>query len=467
MGYVAASWAPNTFGPMRTNLRKDEAKKRSICDAISNNLMRYQNEKEAMMTSVSQVEGTLKTVMEERACVFARETGGIQRERSFNGADLLQMLVFGWLTHPDASLEMLASTAAIREVYVSDTAVHNRFNESCARFLHAVLEEMTNVVVEADREVPLELVRRFEAVVLEDSSTVALPNALVKCWQGCGGAPGEGDAAVKLHVRWDLKRGGLRGPKLTHGRVSDRLSPFKEEPLPTGSLYIADLGDVDWGCVAARRAAGSSTLTRAQARTMYWTMQGKPLKLDALLPQRVGQTKELWVRVADKHRHPMRLLILRVPEEVAERRRADLEADARRRGQPVRQRAWKLAAWTILLTDAPANLLSLQEALVLLRERWQMEMLYKLWKQYEQIDEWRTANPWRVLCERYAKLIGLLLQHWFIVLFAWHNEQRRLVKLAQVVRDSAGSLLEALAGHRSLLSALQSIQRRLRSGCGK
>jgi hypothetical protein len=83
--------------------------------------------------------------------------------------------------------------------------------------------------------------------------------------------------------------------------------------------------------------------------------EGKPLKLDPLLPQQVGQTKELWVRVGDEHRHLMRLLILRVPEDVAERRRADLEADAKRRGQPVRERAWTLADWTILLTDVPAN----------------------------------------------------------------------------------------------------------------
>lgn len=64
-----------------------------------------------------------------------------------------------------------------------------------------ILEEMTGVVVEAHREVPLELVSRFEAVVLEDSSTVALPNELVTCWQGCGGAPGEGHAAVKSFQR--------------------------------------------------------------------------------------------------------------------------------------------------------------------------------------------------------------------------------------------------------------------------
>ncbi len=300
------------------------------------------------MTSVSQVEHSLKYLLEERANVLARETGCIERQRKFSGADLLQTFVFSWLSHPDASLETLASMAAIREVEVTDTAVHKRFTQQCAQFLHAILEEMTSVVVTADQEVPLELLCRFEAVVLEDSSSIALPDELATCWKGWGGAEDQGRAAVKLHVRWELKAGQLQGPHLTHGRVSDRSSPFKEDPLPAGSLSMADLGYVDWGSVAARRAAGSYTLTRAPARTLYWTLEGKSLDLNSLLPQLVGQTKELWVRVADQHRYPMRLLVLRVPEEVAKLRRADLEADAKRRGQPVRQRAWELAAWTIL-----------------------------------------------------------------------------------------------------------------------
>jgi hypothetical protein len=253
------------------------------------------------MMSVSHVESSLKHIFEERADVLARETGCIKRQRKFSGADLLQTLVFGWLGHPDASLEQLASVAMLREVEVTDTAVHKRFTKACAHFLHAILEEMTHVVVEADREDPVELVNRFEAVVLEDSSTIALPNELPICWQGCGEAPGEGHAAVKLHGRWELKRGRLDGPKLTHGRTNDRSSPFKEEPLPVGSLYIADLVYLDWGSIAALRAAGSYTLTRAQSRTMYWTVEGKLLQLDPLLPQQVGQTKELWVRVADAH----------------------------------------------------------------------------------------------------------------------------------------------------------------------
>jgi hypothetical protein len=221
------------------------------------------------MPSVSQVEEGLKTVMEERACVLARQSGCIQRERAFSGADLLQTLVFGWLTHPDASLETLASTAAIREVYVSDTAVHQRFNEPCARFLHAVLEEMVNVLVYAEQPVPLEVLHRFSSVVLQDSSSIALPKELADCWQGSGGGSGGGEAAIKLHVRWDLTRGQLSGPSLSDGRVSDQRSPFRQVCLPAGSLYIADLGYFDLEAAMQRRKAGSYTLTRIPGPTRY------------------------------------------------------------------------------------------------------------------------------------------------------------------------------------------------------
>jgi len=139
------------------------------------------------MANVSHIEQSLKHILEDRANVLARETGYIKRQRKFSGADLLQTLVFGWLSHPEASLETLASMAAMREVYVTDTAIHKRFNERCARFLHAVLQEMASVVVTAPHEVPLKLMRRFSAVVVEDSSSIALPDELAEYWQGCGG----------------------------------------------------------------------------------------------------------------------------------------------------------------------------------------------------------------------------------------------------------------------------------------
>src|SRR5947209_16610764 len=91
------------------------------------------------MKSVPQqanVEETLSYVLEERAKEVARETDCVQRQVKFSGATLLQTVVVGWLQHPNASLESLASTAEIRAVSVTDTAIHKRFTPQCAQFLH-------------------------------------------------------------------------------------------------------------------------------------------------------------------------------------------------------------------------------------------------------------------------------------------------------------------------------------------
>ncbi len=265
---------------------------------------------------------------------------------------------------------------------------------------------------------------------------------------------------------FELLRGRIWGPALTEGRCSDHRSPLALQELPEGSLYVTDLGYFCLREIAQRHRQHRYTLTRLRVGTKLFNQQRQPLALErGVLPPRVGQMKELRVRVGAQEQVPMRLLMLRVPKKIADQRREDLKADAQRRQQPVSEEALRLAEWTILITDAPAKRLPFQAALVLLRERWQMELLYKLWKQHGRVDEWRTANPWRALCELYAKLIGVVLQHWLIVLFAWQDAQRSLIKLAQVVRDCAGSLMEALAGERPLRCVLQLVERRMHSGC--
>ncbi len=192
------------------------------------------------MTSVAYLSEQLDALLEDRADEIARETGCVQRQRKFRGASLLQTLVFGWQQHPDASLENLASVAALHEVLVTDTAVQKRFTPQAATFLHRMLEEACRLVVQADQDVPVALLRRFSAVILEDSSSISLPDELAEIWQGCGGNQAHPAAALKVHVRWELKRGRMWGPALTPGRTSDRRSPFTQEEIVPGSLEIKD-----------------------------------------------------------------------------------------------------------------------------------------------------------------------------------------------------------------------------------
>ena len=57
------------------------------------------------MTSVAYVEEQVQHVLGSRANELARETGCIVRQRKFDGATLVQTLLFGFQQHVHASLE--------------------------------------------------------------------------------------------------------------------------------------------------------------------------------------------------------------------------------------------------------------------------------------------------------------------------------------------------------------------------
>jgi hypothetical protein len=63
------------------------------------------------------------------------------------------------------------------------------------------------------------------------------------------------------------------------------------------------------------------------------------------------------------------------------------------------------------VTQVPVERLTLREALVLGRLRWQSALLFKLWKSHGRGDESRRTKPWRSLGAVSAKLLTLLVQH--------------------------------------------------------
>ena len=105
-----------------------------------------------------------------------------------------------------------------------------------------------------------------------------------------------------------------------------------------------------------------------------------------------------------------------------------------------------LSGWTILLTNVPQERLAAQEARVLMRSRWQIELLWRLWKERGQVDIWRSAKPMRILCEVYAKLMGCMIQHWVILKGCWQQPNRSMVKASQVVKALGPGYLLSWSG---------------------
>jgi hypothetical protein len=416
------------------------------------------------VSSLPQVAAALQHVLTTVAEAAAREVGFVQRVRKWSGATFVQTLVLGWLGNPTATLGELTQVAAKLGVGVSPQGLTRRFGPEAAAVLERVLSAAIAQVIAAEA-VAVPLLQRFAGVVVLDASTIALPDGLADVWAGCGGRVAQGAAAaLKLTVRLDLSTGALAGPVVTAGRSQDRSSVLPHAPLPAGALRLADLGF--WSLAVFRQigAEGAFWLSRLNLQAAVCTADGERLDLPVWLG-RQGARVDIPVRLGAAARLPGRLLGVRVPQAVADERRRKLRAAAHREGQTPPAARLALADWTLLVTNVPAARLSVPEALVLARARWQIELLFKLWKEHGQLDESRSADKWRVLCEVYAKLIAMVVQHWLLLVGCWVFVDRSLTEAAKTVRREATCLVGAIRSAARLVEALAAIRRCLTTGC--
>jgi len=416
------------------------------------------------MTTITQVAQAMQTVLTEVADEVARRTGFVRRRSKLTGAKFCQTLVWGWLANPQASLEELAQTAALVGAPISPQAIDQRFSPTAAACLKQVLDETVKQVITAT-PAQLAILQRFNGVYLQDSSTVVLPDALSQVWLGCGGRAAMSTAALKLQVRIDMAGGRLSGPYLQAGRAHDRTADIQTAPLPSGALRLADLGYWSLAVLQAMDAAGVFWLSRLHLQTAVFDAAGQPLNLVTWLQAQTGSRIEVKVHLGVAHHLPARLLAVRLPQEMADLRRMRLKDEARRRGHMVSPARLKLADWNLFVTNVPVELLTLDEAVVVIRMRWQVELIFKLWKSHGHLDDWRSQKPWRILCEVYAKLIAVVLQHWVFLVGCWQYPNRSLFKAAQTVQKYAWHLAASLGYPAQLQQALAVIERCLAAGC--
>jgi hypothetical protein len=417
-----------------------------------------------MPATIPQIATAMQRVLGPVAEAAARATGFVQRQSKLTGAGFVQTLVFGWLTDPAASLDRLRQTAARLGIELTRQALDDRFTPQAAACLEQVVQATVQTVLAAD-PVAIPLLARFPGGVwVQDSTVITLPDALLTRWPGCGGSAGP-TAALKLQVRHDLLHGTLDGPLLQPGQAQDRASPHQDTPLPAGALTLTDLGFFSLAALRRRGEQGGFWLSRLQAGTAVFTADGRRWAVLALLEARGTAPVDLAVTLGVDERLPARLLAVRVPQEVADQRRRRLRETARKQGRAATPESLALCAWTVLVTNVPAEHLTVREALVRARARWQVELLFKRWKGLALVDEWRSQDPWRILCEVYAKLIGVVIQHWVLLVGLWRFPDRSLPKAAHTVREWAAALTVAFRrGGRALVARLRTVVAELAQG---
>jgi hypothetical protein len=403
------------------------------------------------MQIVAEVAMAMQAVFGEMLNGLARATGCVQRERKFCGVSLLRTLVLTLLQHPAAKPRHFQATAAMLGVHVTEEAIAQRFTDGLAQFLAQALKQVVAHALAA-KPVAGTLLRKFTDVRVGDSSTISLPDELAEQFPGCGGTGKACQAALKIQVLWSLTTGQLLHWLLEPGRASDAMSPIATEVPPAGSLSIFDLGYFSLERFQRIVAATAHWISRFQHNTKVFNAEGEELSLLRFLRQHGRHdVVDIPVLLGEKERLACRLIAIPVPAEIVGKRRRQARKKARDHGRQPSRTYLALQAWTIFITDCPPELLTWKEVVVLYRGRWQIELLFKLWKSHNHLAERDlAASPQRQMAILYAKLIGVIVQHWILLTATWSDPQRSLRKAAATVRDWIVLLCDALDNRRRL-----------------
>jgi hypothetical protein len=256
-------------------------------------------------------------------------------------------------------------------------------------------------------------------------------------------------------VSYELKTGTLRTLEKAQARGIDAVIARQYAPqLPAGAMRLRDMGFFDRELFTQDTETGVHWISRVPACLTVQTDDGPSLPVSQFLAQQPANVQQLdcWLSVGQKKQKgdqkvlPLkcRFLAKRCPPEVAANRRKKVQEKARKKGRAVSQRQLVMCDWTVFITNVSAEILSLAEVWELYSSRWQIELLFKRWKSLGKAQPSTTVNPYRALCELYAKLLGVLVSHWFTLTRGGPLEGFSLVKAIQRVQRSAESLADAL-----------------------
>ncbi len=410
------------------------------------------------MPIIAEIAQAMQDVLTKEAAQAGRASGFVQRQSKFDGAALVQTLVFSSLSDPDATTDDLAQPAATLGITITGSSIVQRCTQAAAACLQTVPGKAVQRVLAADPTV-VPVLQRFAGVYVQDSTTIVLPAELAHVWRGCGGSTTDGDAALKRQIQLNLCTGLLAGLECQHGRDADGQSATRMRDVEAGALYLANLGYFKLTRFRAIGDAEACWLSRLSASVVVYGPDGQRYDEvgDLLERSATGNVVDIAVELGVRERLPGRLVAVRAPQEVVDQRRRRLRKLARDKGKTVGKRRLAWCAWTVFITNVSADQLTVAEVLTLARARWQIERLIKLWKSHGKIDESRSQKPERVLCDVYAKILAMVVQHWLFLVNLWAYPDRSLVKAARTVKRRAMELARGFRRRSRLVAAIRDI----------
>jgi len=382
----------------------------------------------------------LQTILEESATQLGAAAGFVKRQSKMTASKFAITVILGWLDKPQATLNDLVQVSEDLGVEISESGLHQRMTPEAVAFLESLLVKsidlMNNTAGLSD-----EVLRQFSAIYLIDSSLITLPEVMQAAFAGFASQGSE--AAIRFQLCFDYLRGNVCALEAGPGRENDQSSRLIQRMIAAESLFLFDLGYFNQDTFAKIAEGLAFFVSRYKYGThLYRNAEHQtPVDLLAILQQTQADSYEQIYYLGSRRRLKVRLVAQRLPPKVVAQRRRKAREAARKKGHAPSATYLRLLAWSLYITNTTSQQLSREQIMTFYRVRWQIELIFKVWKSQAKLAHVGNFRPERVLCQLFARLIGLIIFHWMIAPWrvtldgelsmtkAFNNMQRHITRL--------------------------------------
>jgi len=347
---------------------------------------------------------------------LAKETNFVQREfgGKIDGEIFFDLIVFHNENLKEQSLNDLSSILKDDlTIKISKEGLRKRFNEYAVLFLSKALEKLLKQQLHSSAISLLD--NKFNRVLIKDSVCFQVHESMAASYPGSGGSGSK--AAIRIQFEYDLISGTITDISINAFNKQDSTDSLATiERVNQDDLIIRDLAymQVDVLKTIIRKLAFYLCRPHTSVK-MYELKNGKYVEIDFVKVANYMKKHQISVMEKDVYygssdKLKTRLVLHRLPDDKLEKRLRDAKKNAKKKGRGNLSKNYKArAALNLFITNGTEEQIPMENVWPIYRLRWQIELMFKIWKSICDIEKVKKVNKERLECHVYSKLIFIVL----------------------------------------------------------
>ncbi|NHB69933.1 IS4 family transposase [Perlabentimonas gracilis] len=326
---------------------------------------------------------------------LARAAGFVKRSSLVNGKNFLDLLLSNATQGALLSLEDLSRDFAVAHgESISKQGLDERFNSEAVFFLKSILNKMLDNHLLGTQKSGTK--SPFTSCRLRDSTRFGLPQEYASKYKGHGGAT-QTKSMISIQYKFDLLTGDQVDLQLTSGCQNDQGdSPESIKNVKEGELLIRDLGYVTTMYLSGVMKRKAFFLNRLPSQINVYDPNSKEvISLKNVYKRLIRYSIpyiELDVLIGKKAQLPCRLVVSVCEENAAKKRLERTTKNTNSTGHKVSEETKWRSGLNMYITNAPEEKIHAKNIYQVYRMRWQIELIFKVWKSIANIDKLKKVK---------------------------------------------------------------------------